>query len=170
MLDFARTGNFELIYTDINQLLEKTLLLFEPEAKFGKVQIERNLAPELPMAETDPSQLQQVFVNLLNNAIDAVSPGGKIRVISACERGSILIQFQDDGAGIPEKNLKKIFDPFFTTKPPGSGTGLGLSICYRIMEKLKGKLRVRSQKKIGTTFTIIIPELWNREKRGGDTS
>ena len=81
---------------------------------------------------------------------------------------SIHIQFKDDGVGIPEKNLKKIFDPFFTTKPPGSGTGLGLSICYRIMEKLKVKLRVRSKENLGTSFTIIIPVRSAREKKMGE--
>jgi PAS domain S-box-containing protein len=168
LLDFARTGDFELIYTDINQLLEKTLLLFEPEAKFGKVQIIRNFAAGLPMVETDPSQLQQVFLNLLNNAIDAVNAGGKISVTSNYDNGLTHIRFTDDGVGIPEKNLKKIFDPFFTTKSPGSGTGLGLSICYRIMEKLKGKLLVQSKEKLGTTFTVIIPERSAREKKMGE--
>ena len=168
LLDFARTGDFELIYTDINQLLEKTLLLFEPEAKFGKVQISRDFAAGLPMVETDPSQLQQVFLNLLNNAIDAVNPGGRISVASYDDNGMIHIQFKDDGVGITEKNLKKIFDPFFTTKPPGSGTGLGLSICYRIMEKLKGKLRVQSMENLGTTFTIVIPEKSARENKMGE--
>ena len=107
LLDFARTGDFELIYTDINQLLEKTLLLFEPEAKFGKVQIIRNFAAGLPMVETDPSQLQQVFLNLLNNAIDAVNAGGKISVTSNYDNGLTHIRFTDDGVGIPEKKFKK---------------------------------------------------------------
>jgi two-component system NtrC family sensor kinase len=159
LLDFARTGDFELIYTNVNHLVEKTLLLIEPEAKFGKVQIIRELSPDLPITETDPSQLQQVFLNLLNNSIDAVEPGGNIRVTSDYNKGHIRIKFQDDGIGIPRQNLKKIFDPFFTTKPPGSGTGLGLSICFRIMEKLNGKLTVQSQKNAGSIFTVTIPEL-----------
>jgi PAS domain S-box-containing protein len=165
LLDFARTGDFELIYTNVNHLVEKTLLLIEPEAKFGKVQIKRELSPQLPITETDPSQLQQVFLNLLNNAIDAVEPGGTIRVVSDHSDGSIQIRFQDDGIGIPEKNLKKIFDPFFTTKPPGSGTGLGLSICFRIMEKLNGKLTVESRKNVGSTFTVTIPEHLHNDKK-----
>ena len=167
LLDFARTGNFELIDTDINKLLEKTLLLFEPETKAGKIQIERQLASDLPKAETDPSQLQQVFINLLNNAMDAVMTGGKIRIVSSYCEGMLQVQFEDNGSGIPEKNLEKIFDPFFTTKPPGSGTGLGLSICYRIMEKLKGALKVRSQENVGTTFTVVVPEAWEHGKAFG---
>lgn len=170
LLDFARTGNFELIYTNINQLLDKTLLLFEPEAKFAKVRIIRDFYPDLPTAETDPSQLQQVFFNVLNNAMDAVEPGGTIRVTSNHSDGSIQINFQDDGIGIPEENLKKIFDPFFTTKPPGSGTGLGLSICFRIMEKLNGKLTVESQKNRGTTFKMTIPEQWPSGREHGRES
>ncbi len=170
LLDFARSGNFELIYTNINHLLEKTLLLFEPEAKFGKVQIIRKLSSEMPITETDPSQLQQVFLNLLNNAMDALEPGGTIRVVSDQTDGFISIKFQDDGIGIPEQNLKRIFDPFFTTKPPGSGTGLGLSICFRIMEKLNGKLTVESQKNEGSTFTMTIPEQWpSNRKHGSET-
>jgi PAS domain S-box-containing protein len=161
LLNFARTGDFQRIRTNINLLLEKTLTLFEPEAKFDKVRIVRKLASNLPPAATDPSQLQQVFLNLLNNAIDAVNPGGEIRLISSHTDGFIKIQFIDNGIGIPAENLNKIFDPFFTTKPPGSGTGLGLSICYRILEKLKCKIKVRSQINKGTTFTVEIPQKWN---------
>ena len=169
LLEFARTGSFEIINIDINQLIEKTLLLVGPEVKLDKIQIVRRLAPDSLLAETDPSQLQQVFLNLMNNALDAVGPGGLIEVTTSDERESFRISFQDNGVGIPRSNIKKIFEPFFTTKPTGSGTGLGLSICYRIMEKLKGKLEVISQENKGARFTVIIPKRWDSWKENRDS-
>jgi two-component system NtrC family sensor kinase len=158
LLNFARQEKLEIISTSLNDLIEKTLYLIEPDAKLGKVEIHRNLGRNLPLVETNPSQLQQVFLNILKNALDAVEPGGMIRVVSRSENGLIRILINDNGVGIPEVNLKKIFNPFFTTKPSGSGTGLGLSICYNILEKLGGTLEVESRVDSGTTFIVSIPE------------
>lgn len=158
LLNFARQEKLEVISTSLNELIEKTLYLVEPDAKLGKVEIHRDLGRNLPLVETNPSQLQQVFLNILKNALDAVEPGGVIRVVSRSENGLIRILVNDNGVGIPEVNLKKIFNPFFTTKPSGSGTGLGLSICYNILEKLGGTLEVESRVDSGTTFIVSIPE------------
>jgi two-component system NtrC family sensor kinase len=157
LLNFSRQGQYQLIPTDLNNLIEKTLFLVEPDIRLGRIKVIKNFDPDLPFAETDPSQLQQVFLNVLKNALDAVDQGGIVRILTRSEDGFIRIQFKDNGAGIPEMNLKKVFNPFFTTKPTGKGTGLGLSICYSIMEKLKGKIEVESQVVTGTTFTIKIP-------------
>jgi len=163
LLNFARQGEFEVVSTRLNDLIEKTLFLFEPDIRLGKTKIVKTLESKLPTAETSPAQLQQVFLNVLKNALDAVAPVGKrgvIRVSSRSENGRIWVEVQDNGKGIPKKNLKRIFDPFFTTKPPGSGTGLGLSICHRIMKKLRGAIDVDSRLGTGTTFTVGIPVKW----------
>ena len=158
LLNLARQEKFEVIPTSLNELIEKTLYLVEPDARCGKVKIVKDLGQNLPLVETDPSQLQQVFLNILKNAADAVEPGGMIRVISRSENGLIHIRFHDNGVGISEVNLKKIFNPFFTTKPSGKGTGLGLPICYNILEKLRGTIEVKSRVGSGTTFIVSIPE------------
>ncbi|MCJ7596737.1 MAG: PAS domain S-box protein [Desulfobacterales bacterium] len=164
LLNFARQGEFEVIPTRLNDLIEKTLFLFEPDIRMGKTKIVKTLEPKLPAAETSPAHLQQVFINILKNALDAVAhvrKRGVVRVISRSENGLIRVQVQDNGKGIPKKHVKKIFDPFFTTKPPGRGTGLGLSICHGIMKKLKGSIDVDSRVGLGTTFTVSIPLKWH---------
>jgi len=102
--------------------------------------------------------MQQVFLNLVNNAIDAMDPGGgDLDIITRQEGGTVVAQVSDTGSGIPEANLSRIFDPFFTTKPVGKGTGLGLSIIYGIINKLGGTISVDSAVGRGTTFTISLP-------------
>ncbi len=158
LLNFARQGQYQILPTDLNELLEKTLLLIEPDLRSGKVRVITKLDPRLPLVETDPSQVQQVFLNILKNALDAVPEGGRISLSTGSENGSVTIRFSDSGAGIPEAHLKKIFNPFFTTKPPGGGTGLGLSICYNILQRLKGRIQVESRVKAGATFKVILPQ------------
>ena len=160
LLNFARQGEFEVILVRINDLIERTLVLIDPEIKTFKIRVFKELESGLPLAETNPSQLQQAFLNVIKNALDAMDSGGELKIVSQSKNGMIQIKFKDDGKGIPSKNLDKIFNPFFTTKPPGSGTGLGLSICYRIMEKLKGSIEVESQPGSGATFIISLPKKW----------
>jgi two-component system NtrC family sensor kinase len=104
------------------------------------------------------SELQQVFLNLINNALDAMEKrGGTLDIKSHSEENQIVVEVADDGPGIPKANLGRIFDPFFTTKPVGKGTGLGLSICYGIVRKLGGEIDVHSMVDVGTTFRVILP-------------
>jgi signal transduction histidine kinase len=105
----------------------------------------------------DAGQIQQVFINILLNAIEAMPQGGALTLSSGIEDEMAAIQFTDTGIGIPEENLPKIFDPFFTTKKQGKGTGLGLSVSYGIIERHQGKLEVKSQVGKGTTFTVRLP-------------
>jgi two-component system NtrC family sensor kinase len=130
-------------------------------AKYNKVNIKTELTPDLPYVTLSPSEMQQVMLNLINNSIDAMEKtGGTIKIgtkISKLEKNHIVITVEDDGPGIPEANLNRIFDPFFTTKPVGKGTGLGLSICYGIVEKMGGKIDVKSSVNAGTRFRIWIP-------------
>jgi two-component system NtrC family sensor kinase len=160
----ARQGEVTLTPIRLNDLIEKTLLLIDRDLKQSNTVISKDLDPRLPLAETDPAQLQQVFLNILKNALEAVGRGGFIRVSTRSESGSIWIRFQDNGCGISNEKLKDIFNPFFTTKPSGSGTGLGLSICYNIMEKLKGTIEVESRRGEGSIFTVNVPLTWNGTK------
>jgi PAS domain S-box-containing protein len=163
LLNFARQGEFEVIPVKINDLIEKTLVLIDPEIRTFRTRVLKEMEPNLPSAETNPSQLQQVFLNIIRNALDAMDSGGELRIATQARNGIIQIKFRDDGRGIPAENIGKIFNPFFTTKPPGSGTGLGLSICYRIMDKLKGSIEVDSQPGHGSTFTVSIPRRWLKQ-------
>jgi two-component system NtrC family sensor kinase len=125
-----------------------------------------DLQPELPKIMSDSSQLQQVFLNIINNAIDAAGSAvdadrkeGKILIRTALLSNSneILIEISDNGPGIPKEHINKIFDPFFSTKKIGNGTGLGLSIVYSIVEKLGGRITVTSEIGKETAFTIYFP-------------
>jgi len=109
------------------------------------------------MIKSDRAQLQQVFLNLLNNALDAVAEGGRIMVTSRAVAESVVVMVEDNGCGIPEELHDRIFDPFFTTKAPGEGSGLGLSICHTIMKGLGGSLSFDSAPGEGTVFRVRLP-------------
>jgi two-component system NtrC family sensor kinase len=159
LLGFARRMEPASEKIDLNRMMDETIGFLENEAKFMNIEIERHFSDNLPVITSDLSQLQQVVLNLLNNAIDAISDKGKITVHTEYneknEEASISIE--DTGAGIPKAILNKIFDPFFTTKEVGKGTGLGLSISYSIIEKLGGRITVNSREGEGTTFTVTLP-------------
>ena len=159
LLGFAR--RMEPIHerVDVNGVLEETIEFMKNEAHYRSIEIETELAPDLPMTMSDSSQLQQVILNLLNNAIDAIGKSGKIRVVTgvSVKQKELSISVTDNGPGIPGDTIKKIFDPFFTTKQVGKGTGLGLSISYSIVEKLGGRMMVSSEEGHGATFTIYLP-------------
>jgi two-component system NtrC family sensor kinase len=159
LLSFARKMDSAIRDVKTNDLLDEVINMREHEASLNNVSFVRDYQADLPVVHSDPSLLRQVFLNLINNAIDAIQKGGEIRVSTRAGNhgGSILIRFSDTGMGIPQENLVRIFDPFFTTKPPGKGTGLGLSICHGIVEKLGGKIGVTSRVGKGTTFSIELP-------------
>jgi two-component system NtrC family sensor kinase len=161
LLRFSRRTRSIIEEVDLNAFLREVVELMEREAKSGGIRFILETDPELKPVLSDPSQLQQVFLNLITNAIDAHDgkPYGTIRITSRAdeENKKILLIFADSGSGIPKENLDKIFDPFFTTKPVGRGTGLGLSICYGIMQRLGGRILVQSEPGSGTEFTLEIP-------------
>jgi two-component system NtrC family sensor kinase len=158
LLSFARKTDTTVEDVDINELLEELVALSSQRAKYSMVEIQTDFQENLPTLRVSTAELQQVFFNLINNAIDAMDPGGGTLTISSRQRDNdLFITVSDTGKGIPEANLDRIFDPFFTTKPVGKGTGLGLSICYGIIEKLGGKLEVESAVGKGTTFSVTIP-------------
>ena len=121
-----------------------------------RIELKVDLA-DLPAITCNVQQLNQVFLNMLNNAVHAIKGPGTIEVSSKVKTDRIIISFKDTGSGISPQNLNKIFDPFFTTKDVGEGTGLGLAISYRIIEEHKGKIKVKSEEGKGTKFSISLP-------------
>jgi len=152
---FARLDEAELKEADLHEGLEDTLVLIHHEIKHN-IEIVRNYG-EIPSISCYPGRLNQVFLNILINAKQAIRDKGKISISTHQDNGKIFIEFADTGLGISKEKLSKVFDPGFTTKGVGVGTGLGLSICYQIIQDHHGEIRVDSEVDIGTTFTIILP-------------
>ena len=152
---FSRMDQAELADADLNQELRRTLGLMEPRFKDG-IRIASDLG-ELPSVRCYPAQLNQVFMNLLMNACDALGTGGTVSVRTRTAPGGVSLEFADDGPGIPEHVRERIFEPFFTTKPVGQGTGLGLSVSYSIVAKHHGRLEVESEEGRGAAFTVWLP-------------
>ncbi len=159
MLGFARRMEPSQESTDINWLLSETITFLENEARHREITIQQHYDERLKRIATDAAQLQQVFLNVIDNAIDAIGKGGTIdvRTCYAPTEHEIVVEFEDNGPGIPKKILERIFDPFFTTKGVKAGTGLGLSISHSIIEKLGGRISVASEEGRGTTFRICLP-------------
>ncbi len=161
LLSFARKTDSTINDVQINDSVREIVSLTAQMARYNNVIIETELGENIPYIRISPSELQQVILNLINNAIDAMEKnGGTIKIctkISTIEIKHLVIVIEDNGPGIPRDNLARIFDPFFTTKPVGKGTGLGLSICYGIIEKMNGKIDVHSEVGVGTRFRIWIP-------------
>lgn len=157
LLGFSRKMSTEKEFVNVNELIEETVSFVENEAGHHNIIIERHLDQKLPTTMTDGPQLQQVFLNLLNNGLDAISQDGQITINTKADATSIYMEFADNGPGISPEVMKQIFDPFFTTKEPGKGTGLGMSICYDIMEKLGGSIDVNNGEPRGAVFTLTLP-------------
>ena len=157
LLGFARQQQPQLARHDINELLANSLGLVRLRSEKKEAVIDFVPDPACPTLRLDGHQLQQVFVNLLLNAIDAIDAGGTIRIRTASEGNRLRVQISDNGAGIPAEHLGKIFNPFFTTKEVGKGTGLGLSVSYGIVRSLGGSIAVDSTPGAGSTFTVTLP-------------
>lgn len=160
LLGFARRMEVSLESIQIVDVIRDVLGFLDKEAIYKNIVIETYFEPELTPIKSDRSQLQQIFLNIINNAIDAVGEGGEISI--SCQqagKGMIQVDISDNGPGIAPEDLNAIFEPFFTTKKGGqkSGTGLGLSITYGLMKKLGGKITVYSERGIGTTFSLVFP-------------
>jgi signal transduction histidine kinase len=160
LLSFSRQNEVLAQPTDLNALLEEMVEEIVIHERFQVVQVRWDLDSGLPIIEADPSQLRQVFCNLMNNAADAMPGGGTLtlRTKRGPWPGLITAEVQDTGEGISDENMKKLFTPFFTTKPMGKGTGLGLAIIYGIVKMHRGQIGVQSQMGRGTTFTITLHE------------
>ena len=157
LLNFTREGSEALETLRVSDLIDESLALFEPQLKGVDVRIEKRVEAGLPVLTGNRGKLQQVLLNLLLNARDALAEGGIIGVTARGSNGRLFLEIADDGEGITEEDLAKIFDPFFTTKPRGRGTGLGLSISYNIVHEHRGEISVESRRGEGTVFTIELP-------------
>jgi two-component system NtrC family sensor kinase len=153
--DFSHVGQNDWQYADVHAGLDTTLNIVANEIKY-KATVEKHYG-KLPEVKCLASQLNQVFMNLLVNAAQAIKNRGVITIATGSNDGWVWVKISDNGSGIPQENLKRIFEPFFTTKPVGSGTGLGLSLSYSIVNKHGGRIEVASKPDVGTVFTIKLP-------------
>jgi signal transduction histidine kinase len=160
LLEFSHKGvsSYEKEEVDLNEVLRKAIRMFERPLQSMNIELIIELSERLPRIRGNANRLQQVFVNLLSNARDAMPKGGKLYIYSFREGFEwVHIGVRDSGAGIAQRHLSKVFEPFFTTKKVGHGTGLGLSVAHSIVEDHGGNLRVESQEGRGATFTIALP-------------
>ena len=170
LLDFARAPTGDMVNLQINDVIRTSLNLVEDQAMFHGVEVEMQLAENLPDVIGDPSRLEEVFLNLFINAADAMNGKGKLAISSMLGNNNVIrIAVSDTGKGIEREHLPHIFEPFFTTKDPGKGTGLGLSIAYGVINKHNGMLDAESAPGKGTTFIITLPGVdlmaYDEEKR-----
>jgi len=164
LLKFSRQSAPELTYRDLRETVEAALRLTAYLARTASVTLVSELPPAPVNLYYDPPQIEQVLINLIQNAIHAMPRGGMLKVGLCPDGHAAAIRVQDTGIGIPPENLGRIFDPFFTTKPEGEGTGLGLSVGYGIVSNHGGDINVESVVGLGTTFTVVLP--LNRKEKG----
>ncbi len=163
LVDFSRPSNYELQLTDINQNIVEAVEIIKVGAKAKDIVFDLDLNNKIPLLPLISDQIQQIFVNILLNAVDAISENtentkkNKISVSSDINDDEVIISFKDTGKGITDEYLSKVFEPFYTTKKEGKGTGLGLWVSYGIVKSFQGDIKVESKLKKGTTFTITLP-------------
>ncbi len=156
LLDFARQSEPSMKLVDLNQVLEQVLSMVGHQARLQNVEVVKEFASPLPGVMADFDQLQQVFTNLMLNAIQAMSGGGRLTLRTSAESEMVRVDVEDTGCGIPKEHLNKLGTPFFTTKEKGKGVGLGVAIVYSIVDRYDGKVEVRSEVGKGTTFTVYL--------------
>ncbi|MFP4082659.1 MAG: PAS domain S-box protein [Candidatus Aminicenantes bacterium] len=168
LLDFARQSEPTMRPVQLNEAVEAALLLVEHQISLENISLEKKLDPQLPLVLADFNKIQQVFINILLNATQAMPDGGNLTIATSLAEGveingslknAVRIDISDTGVGIPKENLKNLFTPFFTTKKEGKGVGLGLSVVHGIIGRHKGKIEVDSEPDAGTTFTIYLEVL-----------
>lgn len=159
LLDFARQSPPDLKEINPNDIVSRVLELAAPMADVQNIQVIKELAPFLPKLMADFNQLQQVFTNLIMNAIQAMPEGGKLYLRTSVDDDQIKIEIRDTGCGISPENMRKLFTPFFTTKHEVKGVGLSLAVSYGIVQRHHGRIEAQSKEGEGTTFTIYLPVL-----------
>lgn len=161
MMDFARVRPAARLPLDLRKVVQDSLRLAEFDRGFEKLTVHVNGNGNLPKVEADADQIQQVFLNLLLNARDAMPDGGDLEILTSSDpiKSEVRIEFRDGGDGIAKEDIARIFDPFFSTKPSGKGTGLGLAVCYGIVTGHGGRIEVRPNETRGTVFRVVLPAL-----------
>lgn len=158
LLKFSRTSETESMNVNVNEVIDESLVLFGNQLSSHNVELNKVLNPDIPTIRANHTQIQQVFTDIIINALQAMPQGGKLTIVTRpIHSFAVEIEFTDTGEGIPKENLTKIFEPFFTTREPGKGTGLGLYMIYRILQNHRGRIDVKSVVGKGTTFTITLP-------------
>ena len=155
LLDASKRPHFELKEVRVDQIIDQTLEAFHPQLEQQRIKVERDYRNIPPPLQADPSEIEQIFVNLFLNSIHEMPNQGRLKVQLDHDNREMVIRVSDSGGGIPKENLINIFDPFFTTKSKGSG--LGLSVVLRIVKTYRGKIGVEKSDKNGTTFCIVLP-------------
>lgn len=169
LLTFARPSSLSMERVDLRTVVEHAIALETPRCRTARVEIQRSLPDNLPTIQADPGRLQQVLVNLMNNAIDAMPRGGCMGIsVVKTEDTKVAVNVSDTGSGISEEDQARVFDPFFTTKAPGKGTGLGLAVSYGIVRDHGGEIRVSSSLGAGSTFSIVLPVQGNGHGNSGN--
>ncbi len=164
MLAYARRMEPRLEDVDVNDTISQTVAFLDNHARINNIDIHLNLDESIPIIASDQAQLQQIFLNLLTNAIDAIGSAGTIKATSRCSNDKIVVTIKDDGPGLSDDMLRNVFDPFFTTKEPGKGTGLGLWVSHNIISKMNGSIRVNNNPDKGAVFTVEIPIVIPKKK------
>jgi two-component system NtrC family sensor kinase len=157
MLSYARKMEPHLEDINVNDVVNQTVTFLDNIARINNIEIETDLQPDLPIIAGDQAKLQQVLLNLINNAMDAIGKDGRVQIRTGNKNAHITVDIRDDGPGIPKALKRKIFDPFFTTKQTGKGTGLGLWICFDIVRNMGGTIRLESAEGEGSTFSVALP-------------
>jgi|GEM_PF-1495945 len=158
LLKFSRTSETVSIAVNINEVIEEALILFGNQLSSQNIELDKVLNAEMPTIRANHTQIQQVFTDIIINAIQAMPNGGRLTIATRPVNSSAVeIEFTDTGEGIAKENLSKIFEPFFTTREPGKGTGLGLYMIYRILQEHHGRIDVKSELGKGATFVVTLP-------------
>jgi signal transduction histidine kinase len=159
MMDFASIAQLDIVPEDLNVIIERSLLLLKNQFDRAHVEVIKDLGKDLPQVRGDRPRLEQVFVNLFMNAVEAQPTGGRLSVRTyrektSGENGVVVAEVENDGKVIPEQNLARVFDPFFTTKRNIGGTGLGLSIVKNILDMHNARIRIRNREHGGVIVTL----------------
>jgi two-component system NtrC family sensor kinase len=158
LLDFSQRVGPELEPVNVVAVLEESLAFAEKDIEASRICVIRDFSPDVPIIHSSLAQMQQVFLNLINNALDVIGEGGELRLSTGRSRSGVVIKVADTGPGIAEKDLPKIFEPFFSTKVGDARhTGLGLTICQEIVRSLEGRIEVHSASGRGTVFSVWFP-------------
>ena len=174
LLDFSRQSEPNIRPVELNKVVEAALLLVGHQISLEKIRLEKNLDKQLPLVLADFDQIQQILINIILNATQAMPKGGNLTITTSVSKGikiseslknPVRIDIRDTGVGISKENLSKLFTPFFTTKEKGKGVGLGLPVVHGIIERHKGKIEVDSEPNVGTTFTIYLEVMDEKEDK-----